>query len=346
MSPKPAGAPQVAKCPGVTIARRGAMRYKSRVAEPDPEHPVLRALRSPREGERVALVVEGGGMRGAVSGGMALALHELGLGHSFDAAYGSSAGALNALWLISGRVEDGIPTWTDRKLGRELMSKRRLFGRRPIVDMQTLIEHRYEQLSPGLFEAALAADTEFHPLATDVDTGLGVDLHPEIVDRETLKLAVRATSTLPIIAGPPVWLNGRRYLDAGLSEAIPFRAAIADGATHVLVLRSRKAGHVATDPAGFGGRVTSRMLGRISPAVRQSYMTRGRREGEDEEFLARYDADPDLTPHILSVRPHPDSPVPSRLESDTGIVRAGLEAGRRAMYDALGAGRPTRIPAL
>jgi predicted acylesterase/phospholipase RssA len=67
-------------------------------------HPVLVALRKREPGERVALVVEGGGMRGAVSGGMALALEELGLSRAFDAAYGSSAGALNAMWLVSGRV--------------------------------------------------------------------------------------------------------------------------------------------------------------------------------------------------------------------------------------------------
>jgi len=65
-------------------------------------HPVLAALRRRSDGTRVALVVEGGGMRGAVSGGMALALHELGLAGAFDAAYGSSAGTLNAMWLVSG----------------------------------------------------------------------------------------------------------------------------------------------------------------------------------------------------------------------------------------------------
>ena len=37
-------------------------------------HPVLRAIREPAEGDRLALVIEGGGMRGAVSGGMGLAL--------------------------------------------------------------------------------------------------------------------------------------------------------------------------------------------------------------------------------------------------------------------------------
>src|SRR3954466_12018446 len=89
-------------------------------------HPVARALRERPAGARVALVVEGGGMRGAVSGGMALALDELGLGGGVAAACGSSAGTLNAMWLLSGRVREGIPTWTDPDLARELVSRRRI----------------------------------------------------------------------------------------------------------------------------------------------------------------------------------------------------------------------------
>jgi len=79
-------------------------------------HPVLRVLEaraasgSNDDGARVALVVEGGGMRGAVSGGMGLALHEAGLTRCFDAAYGSSAGGLGAAWLLSGRVDAGLKT--------------------------------------------------------------------------------------------------------------------------------------------------------------------------------------------------------------------------------------------
>jgi predicted patatin/cPLA2 family phospholipase len=302
-------------------------------------HPVLRAIREPAEGERVALVVEGGGMRGAVSGGMALALHELGLADNFDAAYGSSAGALNAMWLISGRALDGMPTWTDAEFGKDLMSKRRIFGKRPIVDMKTMIEQNYERVSPGLFDAVLAAGTEFHPLATDVETGQAVDLHPQVTDRQSLILAARATSNLPLIGGPPVSLNGSRYLDAGLSAAIPFQAALDDGATHLLLLRSRKKGDLATDPSGLGGRLTTRMLGRISPAIREGYLTRGRREGADEEFLARHDREQGLTPSILSIRPPHDSPVPSRLESDMEVVRNGLEAGRQAVHEAFSGSR-------
>ncbi|MFN8152480.1 MAG: patatin family protein [Solirubrobacterales bacterium] len=305
------------------------------MATPPAEHPVIAALRNRPADARIALAIEGGGRRGAVSGGMALALHELGLGQAFDAAYGSSAGTLNAMWLVSGRVEDGIPTWTDPALAEELVDRRRMLRRRPVVDVERLVETRYEQLSPGLFQAVLASPTELHPLATDVASGEAVDLHETIVDDRSLRLAIRASSTLPLLAGPPVEIGGGRYLDAGLSAAIPFRAAIADGATHILLLRSRRSGEVAAPPGRVGAAISTRLLGRISPAVASGFVTRAEREGADEELLAEHDADPEKLPHVLSIRPAPDSPVPSRLERDIEVVRGGLEAGRQAALEAL-----------
>ena len=298
-------------------------------------HPVLSELRERTPGARLALVVEGGGMRGAVTGGMVLALDELGLAHGFDAAFGSSAGALNAMWLVSGRVRDGIPTWTDPGLVGELIRRRRILRGGPVVDVTTLVEKRYELLSPGLFAAVLGGPVELHPIATDVHTGGPVDLHPEIADARTLRLALRASASLPLLAGPPVELGGRRFLDAGLSAAIPFEAALADGATHVLVLRSRREGETAEPATGAGARLTARLLRRVGPEVATSFLTRAEREAADEERLARHAADPTLKPHILSVRPDPDSPRPGRLERDIEVVRNGLEAGRQALHAAL-----------
>ena len=300
-------------------------------------HPVIAALRSRPEGARVALVVEGGGMRGAVSGGMALGLDELGLAGAFDAAYGSSAGTLNAMWLVSGRVRDGIPTWTDPQLVGELISRPRGLARRgPVVDVEGLVEERYERLSPGLFDAVLAGRTELHPLATDVETAEAVDLHDTIRDPRSLRLALRASAALPLLAGPPIAIDGRRYIDAGLSAAIPFRAALAGGATHILVLRSRRAGETVTAPGRLSGALTGRALRRVSPALETAFRTSVEREGADEALLVHHDADPAMKPAILSIRPPVDSPVPSRLERDLGVIRAGLEAGRAAAHAALG----------
>jgi hypothetical protein len=78
-----------------------------------------------------------------------------------------------------------------------------------------------------------------------------------------------------------------------------------------------------------------RLLRRISPAIAEGFLTRAEREGADEELLGRYDTDPTMEPCILSIRPPARSPVPSRLERDVEVVRAGLEAGRLALHAAL-----------
>jgi predicted patatin/cPLA2 family phospholipase len=298
-------------------------------------HPVAAALRERPDGARIALVVEGGGMRGSVSGGMALALEELGLATAFDAAYGSSAGCLNAMWLVSGRVRDGIPTWTDPELVHQLIDRRRLLRGGPVVDVRRLVEERYEILSPGLFDAVLSARTELHPIATEVASGEAVDLHSTIRDEPSLRLALRASATLPLLAGPPIAIDGRRYLDAGLSAAIPFRAALTDGATHVLVLRSRRQGETAQPPSRLGGALMARLLRRIDPAVARAFVTRAEREADDERWLAERDADPSSTPHVMQIRPAPGSPVPSRLERDIDVIRGGLYAGQAAALEAL-----------
>jgi predicted patatin/cPLA2 family phospholipase len=298
-------------------------------------HPVLQALSEHPTGARLALVVEGGGMRGAVSGGMALGLGELGLEHAFDAAYGASAGTLNALWLVSGRVRQGMETWTNPDWIRELIRRWRILVGRPVVDVTGLVQDRYEALSPGLFEAALTAPTELHQLATELGTGEPVDLHAQVADARTLQVAVRASATLPLLGGPPVTLGGRSFVDAGLSAAIPVRAALADGATHILVLRSRLAGETTTPPRGAGARLTAKLLARLDPALATAFLTRAERELADEELLVRHAADPDRRPHILSVRAAPGSPVPGRLETNVEVVRGALEAGRSALHAAL-----------
>jgi predicted patatin/cPLA2 family phospholipase len=204
-----------------------------------------------------------------------------------------------------------------------------------VVDVEGLVEERYERLSPGLFDAVLAGRTELHPLATDVETAEAVDLHDTIRDPRSLRLALRASAALPLLAGPPIAIGGRRYIDAGLSAAIPFRAALAGGATHILVLRSRRAGETVTAPGRLSGALTGRALRRVSPALEAAFRTRVEREGADEALLAHHDADPSMQPAILSIRPPADSAVPARLERDLGVIRAGLEAGRAAAHATL-----------
>jgi predicted patatin/cPLA2 family phospholipase len=204
------------------------------------------------DGFRVALAIEGGGMRGTVSAGMALALHERGLVNSFDAVYGASAGAISGAWLLSANPE-GLRGWTDPEYAKSLIRWTALLHRRPrrrpVVDVETLVEVVYQTEFPMDFASVLDSPVEYHPLATDAATGESTDLRPLIDDAAELRLALRASASLPFLAGPPIELRDRRFYDAGVAESIPFRTPLAQGATHILVLRSRRPLDLA-DPAG------------------------------------------------------------------------------------------------
>mmetsp|Transcript_15970 Transcript_15970/g.34554 ORF Transcript_15970/g.34554 Transcript_15970/m.34554 type:complete len:624 (-) Transcript_15970:1001-2872(-) len=76
----------------------------------------------------LALSIEGGGMRGAVSGGMAAAIACLGLSNSFDSIYGSSAGSIIGSYFVSRQLY--LDVYTDViPAGKDLfVSKTKIIG--------------------------------------------------------------------------------------------------------------------------------------------------------------------------------------------------------------------------
>jgi predicted patatin/cPLA2 family phospholipase len=169
---------------------------------------------------RLALVIEGGSSRGAYSAGMTVAIERLGLLPLIDAVYGSSAGALNGAWLLCGRAESTIHAWWDATIMRGTIDPRRALRRRPIVDTSFLVHTVYTEIMPMGFQAILDSPIEFHPVATDADTGASADLHETIHDQPSLQAALRATTAMPFLTGKPIEIDGRRFVDAGVSESV------------------------------------------------------------------------------------------------------------------------------
>jgi predicted acylesterase/phospholipase RssA len=295
------------------------------------------------DGLRIALGIEGGGMRGTVSAGMAYALHELGLTRAFDAIYGSSAGAINGAWLVSSRPE-GLLGWTDPDFSRSLISWGALLRRRPVVDIRTLIEDVYVNTFPLDFASVLASPVEFHPLATDAITGRAVDLRPLVADVPEMRLALRASAALPFLAGPPVTLRGRRFYDAGVAEPIPFRTPMEQGATHILVLRCKPPAGPVHDGAlgGLIGLDASRMpppprsvrlltrttLRKESGELRTALLSRAVRTAQDVAHIAELQS----VGRAFALHVGRAAPQVSRLTTDGRLLAAAFEAGRIATH--------------
>lgn len=307
------------------------------------QHEVLRVLTERaragsrgRDGARVALAIEGGAMRGTISGGMALALHELGLTGAFNAVYGSSAGAISGAWLLSSRPE-GLLGWTEPAFARTLIRRSGPLHGKPVADVRALVEEVYQTEFPLDFDSVLASQVEYHPLATDAATGQSTDLRPLIGDAAELRLALRASAAMPLLAGPPVELGGHRFYDAGVSESVPYRTALAQGATHVLVLRSRREPVTVAAPSREARVIASTALRRESMALRATFLVREERLAADDARLARYDQETAGPPWVHSIRPAEGSPSVSRLATDGPLLLAAFEAGRTAVHAAFAA---------
>ena len=247
------------------------------------QHQVLEAIKTRvesrskpgarRDKHKIALAIEGGGMRGCVSAGMAAALEQLGLSDAFDVVYGSSAGSLIGAYFVAG----GGMAETHRFFLEVLCeSKTAVFDPSRLLD---LLRHpNRADLKPAMCLDAISNimcyDTgeayldwnkfekrnRVQPLkiiASDVSAGRAValsSLEGSFHDQSSLMKCLKASCFLPGIAGrQPVRLTqttlGREeeneenvesmlLVDALIYEPIPYRSALEDGCTHVLVLRT------------------------------------------------------------------------------------------------------------
>lgn len=221
----------------------GLLREPEEVASPVLRVILDRARAESRPGERhdehvVCLAVEGGGMRGAVSAGMCVMLEAAGLVAAFDRIYGVSAGALNGWATAVGQAALSATHYQDAANRRVINRMRPLLGR-PVIDYDLLFRELIATRKPLSFER-LSQGPEFRALATSLET-LSLRVLAGFVDRDDLLQAVWASAALPRLGGRPPVFRGERMADGGLIEPIPFETAVAEGATHVLVLRTRPA---------------------------------------------------------------------------------------------------------
>ncbi|MBP2471971.1 putative patatin/cPLA2 family phospholipase [Crossiella equi] len=284
------------------------------------------------DGARLALLIEGGSSRGAYSSGMAIAIEQLGLLPLFDAVYGSSAGALNGAWLLCGRAERTQHAWWDRTIMGTTINPRRFLRGGPVVDTNYLIHTVYTEVMPMGFQEVLDNPVEFHPIATDALTGEPADLHGQVHDQASLQAALRASTAIPLMAGDPVVLGGRAYVDAGLSESVPVRSALAQQATHLVVLRTKRADEPATGPALAERLLMARWFARNAPGVTRPWLAREAIRAEEERLL-------DTHPATLQIRPPEGSARIGRTERRGHVLRTAVDSGRAAALAALAACR-------
>ncbi|GMH34266.1 hypothetical protein BSKO_02100 [Bryopsis sp. KO-2023] len=319
-------------------------------------HPTMRVLEerwrgNSKPGQRrddfkVGLVVEGGGMRGAVTGGMLMQLHDLGMKDVFDAVYGSSAGAINATYFLSGQNQ-GLDVYFEHLSNANFMSFRRMFSKDPVMDLDYLVDDVMHKRLPLLWDKVLASEVPLKVIASSLDSLSSVTLEGFRCKHELME-ALMASANVPEIAGPPRTVNGERLVDAAVFEPIPYQAAVKDGCTHVLALCSRP-----RSKTGTKGAVGKAMKGLMTLAIKrvvlnppymraawQAEVEKTAQNGgisqDDLLLMSMVEGFRGVTPgiggHVLPLYPPADLGIqPTCLDAD--ILRKGADKGRREVDD-------------
>jgi predicted patatin/cPLA2 family phospholipase len=279
---------------------------------------------------RVAIVVEGGAMRGVFAAGVLDVFFENSF-DPFDLAVGVSAGACNLASHLAGQHGRNRRSYFDLMTRREFIDPRRLLRGRSMVDLDWLWDALAER-EPLDVEAIGRRTTEFVVVATSRRTGEPVYLRPSPA---AMSNALKASSALPILYRGDIVVGGEHLADGGVADPVPAEEAYRRGARRIMVVRSRPA--MAVKRYGLSTRTMAWLL-RREPAFARAVRMTAVRYRQSVAFMSS----PPSGCTIVQVAPS-SLLATKRTTQDRRALEhdyeLGRELGRQAVQQCLGWGR-------
>jgi predicted patatin/cPLA2 family phospholipase len=192
--------------------------------------------------DTIGLVVQGGGMRGVYSMGALAALEEMGFGQCFDHVVGSSAGAMNGAYFITGQASYGVETYIHYLSHRRFVNP---FRFNKIVDIDYLVDHIGKKARPLNIHILLSARTTLHISLTKCSDGQTRYVTNRMPDIDLWE-AFRASAAMPILYNKSVKVGEGLYVDGSLRARVPIRRVVEHGCRYVVVILTMPHSHRIT----------------------------------------------------------------------------------------------------
>lgn len=197
---------------------------------------------SQQKPKKIALIVEGGGMRGIFAAGVLDSFYEIGF-DPFHLYFGVSAGSLNLISHLAGQFRRNYRVVMFCATSGQFINGWKYLKGGHYVDLDWL-SNECLKVHPLDKNTALQRleDTgkRFVIVCTNVETGQP-DYHSP--NTENINNMLIGSCCLPLLYRKPVYIAGVRVIDGGIGDPIPVRKAYADGATDIVVIRSREESH-------------------------------------------------------------------------------------------------------
>lgn len=193
---------------------------------------------------QAGLVLEGGGMKGVYTAGVLDFFLDKGI--EFWRIYGVSAGACHMCSYMSKQRGRALAVNTDYLGDKNYCSVYSLLKTGDIFNADMCYRQIPDELNPFDHEAFGRYLGKGYAVVTNIETGRAEylrlrDMHKDII-------AVQASASLPLVSRN-VEIDGKLYLDGGISDAIPLQKSIVDGNRKNVVIMTKEEGYVRTATA-------------------------------------------------------------------------------------------------
>ena len=270
---------------------------------------------------KTGLVLEGGAMRGLYTAGILDVWIDEGV--RVDALFGTSAGAIFGANLFSGQKGRGLRYNLRYMPDKRYISVRSWLTTGDMFNRDFAYYRITNELDPFDEAAFERYGGAFYVIATNVETGEAECLRVSnmVEQLETM----RATSALPFFSRM-VEVDGKRYLDGGVSDSIPVRDCLERGYDRVVV--------ILTQPADYRKQPMNPALIRLRygrhPKLRDALLRRHEAYNAQCEDVARLEAEG----KVFVIRPESALGI-GRMERDPARLQAvydrGAQDGRRTL---------------
>ena len=262
-----------------------------------------------------ALVLEGGAKRGIYTAGFLDVLLENGL--FADAVFGVSAGAIHGCTYAAkqaGRsIRYNLKYGNDSRFG----SFQNWLKTGNVVDTEFCYHTLPDTLDPFDHQTFETSGIKFFAVCSNIETGKAEYIHcPELQHKIDY---IRASASMPFVS-QFVEIDGKKFLDGGICDSIPLKAAQNMGYSRNIVILTRPLGYRKKNRLN---RYLAKIVYRNYPKFAQAIIHRSKMYNDELDFVAQQEKKDDT----LVFRPSRFVNI-KHLEQNLGIVKEMYELGR------------------
>ena len=275
---------------------------------------------------KVGLVLEGGGMRALFTAGVLDALLDV-KELNIDGIVGVSAGALFGVNYVSGQKERAI------RYNKKYARDKRYMGLYSWITTGNAVNKEFAfyeipfKLDVFDQEKFKESKIDFHVVMTNIENGQAEYILIEDVLEQMEYL--RATSALPF-ASKIIEINGKKYLDGGISDSIPIDYCESLGYDKIILILTRPEDAHKNDKLSFLYKLVYRKYTNLVERLINM--------GKDYEIVLKKIKDLENKKKIFVIRPPQDLKI-GRLEKNEDKIQnvydIGLNTGKKEIDNLL-----------